>query len=333
MLDQVVEEFARFAANMERDYVFAWMDWDGDNVLAQAGIIDYGSVRQFGLRHDQYRYDDVERYSTNLNEQRQKARMMLQAFAQMVDFLETKEKKTLVNFKNSLALKKFDELFQTSLLERFVWQLGFPKNYQRILMNKHQALVKKLYKAHVDLERKKTYRKLHAVADGLNRPAILNMRSAIAEYPKKLLSEETLSERELFRLLLAQSASQKDRKLSDGLKGKLRRWQSLYRKVLEAVSSHQSLKPLLEVMAPRAASINREDRVTGNALIGIVDEIMTFDKKNSDAGKIQAIIEEFIDHQTLNPDFDIEPLKSSITPPKKLMETLIMVLQEHNEDI
>jgi len=153
------------------------------------------------------------------------------------------------------------------------------------------------------------------------------------EYPKKLLSGESLSEREMFRLLLAQSASQKDRKLSDGLKGKIRRWQSLYLKVLEAVSSHQSLKPLLEVMAPRAASINREDRVTGNALIGIVDEIMTFDKKNSDAGKIQAIIEEFIDHQTLNPDFDIEPLKSSVNPPKKLMETLIMVLQEHNEDI
>jgi transcriptional regulator with XRE-family HTH domain len=48
------------------------------------GIIDYGSVRQFGIRHDKYRYDDVERFSTNLNEQKNKARLIVQVFAQLV---------------------------------------------------------------------------------------------------------------------------------------------------------------------------------------------------------------------------------------------------------
>ena len=61
MLRLLSKDFAEFAAKLEMDYIFAWLDWDGDNVLADAGIIDYGSVRQFGLRHDQYRYDDVER--------------------------------------------------------------------------------------------------------------------------------------------------------------------------------------------------------------------------------------------------------------------------------
>ena len=73
MCEELTASFARFAAHLDRDYIFAWLDWDGDNVLIEAGIIDYGSVRQFGLRHDQYRYDDVDRFSTNLNEQRAKA--------------------------------------------------------------------------------------------------------------------------------------------------------------------------------------------------------------------------------------------------------------------
>src|SRR5690606_14401807 len=142
---------------------------------------------QFGLRHDQYRYDDVDRYSTTLNEQKKKARLIIQVFAQMVDYLETGDKKPLTGFKRHKSLKRFDELFQHGLLERFVWQLGFPKNYQRILLSKHLPLVRRFFKIHTDLEKLKTYRKIHRVPDGLNRPAILNLRAAMAEVPKNLL--------------------------------------------------------------------------------------------------------------------------------------------------
>jgi uncharacterized protein YdiU (UPF0061 family) len=335
MLERLAQDFARFAAYMERDYVFAWLDWDGDNVLADAGIIDYGSVRLFGLRHDQYRYDDVERYSTNLNEQRLKARLILQVFAQMVDFLESGEKKPLPQFKNHKAAKAFDQHFQHSLLERFVWQLGFPKNYQRILLNKHLPAVKKFYQTHSDLERLKTYRKMQRVPDGLNRPAILNLRSAMAEMPKSLLEKRNLSEKDFFKLMIAQSATPKDRKLSERLKKKIRRWQRGYATLLHKVSPNENGPSLLKILSERAGSINRDDRITGNALIGIVEEIMAFDQKTSKSSPIQAVVEEFIDHQTLNPDFKSSYLRetTSPAPPPQLMETLLLVLQEHNEDI
>ncbi|MCU0254189.1 MAG: hypothetical protein MUE47_06575, partial [Acidobacteria bacterium] len=58
--------FGRAAATFEREYVFCWMSWDGDNILADGGIIDYGSVRQFGLYHREYRYDDGPRWSTTI---------------------------------------------------------------------------------------------------------------------------------------------------------------------------------------------------------------------------------------------------------------------------
>ena len=70
--------FARAAATFESEYVFCWLDWDGDNVLADGGIIDYGSVRQFGLYHREYRFDDADRWSTTIPEQRVKARAIAQ---------------------------------------------------------------------------------------------------------------------------------------------------------------------------------------------------------------------------------------------------------------
>ena len=46
---------------MPREIVQTALDAFGrlDVVISNAGIIDYGSVRQFGLRHDQYRYDQL----------------------------------------------------------------------------------------------------------------------------------------------------------------------------------------------------------------------------------------------------------------------------------
>lgn len=110
MLDELCYAFSQFTSQLERNYVFTWLDWDGDNVLADAGIIDYGSIRPMGLRHDKYRYDDVERFSTTLNEQKTKGRLIIQVFAQIVDFLNTKNKKPLQKFSKHPILKNLEVL-------------------------------------------------------------------------------------------------------------------------------------------------------------------------------------------------------------------------------
>jgi len=35
------------AAVLEEEYIFNWLAWDGDNLLASGAILDYGSIRQF----------------------------------------------------------------------------------------------------------------------------------------------------------------------------------------------------------------------------------------------------------------------------------------------
>src|SRR6185437_16206781 len=82
LAEVMAKNFAKAAARFESEYIFCWMDWDGDNILTDGGIIDYGSIRQFGLYHWQYRYDDVDLMSTNLPEQRTKARYIVQTFIQ-----------------------------------------------------------------------------------------------------------------------------------------------------------------------------------------------------------------------------------------------------------
>ena len=110
-LMKVVETFAEMSANFEDQYIFCWLDWDGDNILMDGGIIDYGSVRQFGLYHHEYRYDDVQRWSTSIKEQKQKARYIVQTFAQIVDYIKNEKKKSIDDFKNHHSLQTFDKRF------------------------------------------------------------------------------------------------------------------------------------------------------------------------------------------------------------------------------
>jgi hypothetical protein len=159
LLEEVCESFAQFAAHLEREYVFAWLDWDGDNVLANAGIIDYGSVRQFGVRHDQYRYDDDDRFSTNLNEQKAKAKLTVQVFAQMVDYLTSKDKKPLGQFRDHPIMDQFEQHFETYLLSHFLYQMGL-KTSQRInLLDHHRPQVEELFAEFQKFEKRKTQKR------------------------------------------------------------------------------------------------------------------------------------------------------------------------------
>ena len=65
-LDYLARSYGKMAAVLEEEYIFNWLAWDGDNMLASGAILDYGSIRQFAAKHDKYRYKDVDRYSASL---------------------------------------------------------------------------------------------------------------------------------------------------------------------------------------------------------------------------------------------------------------------------
>ena len=97
LAERMMETFAEIAAKFETHYIFCWLDWDGDNVLADGGIIDFGSVRQFGLYYHEYQFDDDDRWSTNIKQQKAKARYTVQSFLQAMDYVKTGKKKQSID--------------------------------------------------------------------------------------------------------------------------------------------------------------------------------------------------------------------------------------------
>src|SRR5204862_2439012 len=103
-LGYLARSYGKMAAVLDEEYIFNWLSWDGDNMLASGAILDYGSIRQFAAKHDKYRFKDVDRYSASLAEQRRWARTLVQGFAQAMDLNETGAKQSLEIFKSAKCL-------------------------------------------------------------------------------------------------------------------------------------------------------------------------------------------------------------------------------------
>ena len=183
-LNQVVETFSEMAANFEDQYIFCWLDWDGDNILMDGGIIDYGSVRQFGLYHHEYRYDDVQRWSTSIKEQKLKARYIVQTFAQIIDYLKNEKKKPIEEYKNHHACLNFDKRFFDYKNRNILNKIGFNSQYVSYLLDNHKKEVQAFREDFSYFEMAKSSKGPQKVADGMNWNAIFCMRDILRELPQ-----------------------------------------------------------------------------------------------------------------------------------------------------
>lgn len=339
LLIHLCTAFARFTALLDVDYIFAWLDWDGDNVLADAGIIDYGSVRQFGIRHDQYRYDDIERFSTNLNEQRKKSRLLVQVFAQMCDTLKTGKKKPLKEFYNHPEVKKFNTLFSQYRSERLLYRMGFNQKQRQDLLNTHQSIFEKFYKTFSEFERAKISGTKTRVADGVNHPALYNLRTILKDLPEYYLKNPQaalMPEQEFFQSILSSFAKSKDLRLGEKQKRKIIEFQKLYKELIKVVSSPQTEKLILRSLWLRAQKLNSNRRITGNALIQIVDDILQEKKRGLPTRQIQKIIDQIVFSHLEYPEVHTSSHYKKINPKKHkhhLYSRILTLVEEYKDDI
>ncbi len=340
LLEHLEKSYARFIAQLDVDYIFAWLDWDGDNVLAHAGIIDYGSVRQFGLRHDKYRYDDIERFSTNLNEQRKKAQLLIQVFAQMVQALKTGKKKPLKEFSSHPIIKKFDQDFIRERNDRLLYRMGFsPKQRQEILKN-HLSTFDRFHKVFSELERTKISGNAAKVADGVNHPALFNLRTLLRDLPEYYLKQETtdsfMPPEQFFQLTLSSFAKAQDLRLGEKQRRKILEFQKLYRQLIRALSPSQNEKLILRSLWLRAQKLNASRRITGNALIQIVSEILLEKKRGLSFLQIQKVIDGLVFSHLGYPEVTVSPHYKKVYQPStqtQLFSRLLSLVEEYQEDI
>lgn len=354
MLRDISTSYARFVAQLERNYIFTWLDWDGDNVLTSAGIIDYGSIRQFGLRHDQYRYDDVQRFSTTLNEQSKKGRLIIQVFTQIVDYLKTGRRKKLGSFAHHKAVLAYQREYEHSLRLYFLQQVGLSDNEANRLLKSKTKLVNLFYLSYLGLEATKTKSKIRPVADGINRPAIFNMRLALRDLPEVLLDQASkkknrsarknifnldhiLDNERLHKAILSKTfAKKKDRILTPNLKSKLTRFQHLYLRTLKAACGNRPPSSFLKSLSERAQEHNRPARLTGNASEFIVEEIMEASKKGLAQKDIYSAMELLLASQvpreSLNSTRKAQIL-SLDSPAGRLFQSFMEIATQNEEDI
>lgn len=308
--------FSKIAAQFEAEYVFCWLDWDGDNILANGGIIDYGSVRQFGLYHREYRYDDVDRMSTNIPEQKHKAKRIVQNFAQIRNFLETGKKRRLGKFRKDPALKIFETNFTRVLHEILLKKLGLNESQLSHVMKESPKLVQELKANHSYFEKTTAKRGIYKINDGVTADAVFCMQDLHRELPKRLLEKMQekqktmlINPKEFLQIMKSSYAEPRDLSLSVYRCNEIKNFQRQYLKLIRKVSAKfykDDLKKTLLEVTMRASVENRVDRITGDGVLHLTSSIIRCDRKLSFEEKYQ-VFENLVHQQTLAKPPEVSP--------------------------
>lgn len=337
MLRQIAIDFARAAALFESEYIFCWMDWDGDNILTDGGIIDYGSVRQFGLYHHEYRYDDVDRFSTTIPEQKQKARYIIQNFAQITDFIIRKKKRRISVFRKHPILRIFDQEFQKELDRLLLRKIGLRSKWVSEILEHNKKELKEFKKQFSYFEKAKSIRGVYEVSDGITCDAVFCMRDLLRELPQEYLKgKDSLNPNEFTQIVRSSYAKTADLRLTPYRIQKIRKFQKHYKKLISWVSKKEKIpfkKVLLEVCM-RSSIINRYDRITGDGILTVTEELLK-KRKSFSPQDFHHAIEEFVKTQDLRPHQKTKTSKKSKSNPKsevkKLTQRLKKIIGEYRD--
>lgn len=332
-LSKEAEVFADMAARLEDEYIFCWLDWDGDNVLMDGSMIDFGSIRQFGLFHSEYRYDDDDRYSTSIVEQKDKARYTVQTFAQLVDFLLTKEKKPVKSFKDSKATQEFDKIFIESKQKNLLYKLGFKPETQELMFKSAKKEIDTLLEPFSYFERAKSKVGLHKVPDGINWNAIYCMRDILRELPQLYLSRNASIERgEFLEIVKSYYCTEEDLASNQYRDKKIDEFQEAYWALVHKASklTNEPTENVLLNMTMRTSVINKIDRVTGDSISEIVHKVMHAKPKIKPT-KLFEVLSEFVDYQDLRPESKMA--KSDRESQSNIVKGMLKIVREYREGL
>jgi len=332
--EEVARTFARVSATFESEYIFCWMDWDGDNILANGGIIDYGSIRQFGLYHRDYRFDDGPRWSTSIPEQRRKARWIAQSFAQIRDYLVTGQKSPMTHFARDPNLALFDSEFRETRQRLLLHHIGFNELHCEHLLEREPELLEKFRRAHAHFERAQARRGPHRTADGLSRDAIFSTRDLLRHLPEHYCRGPIPVPVETFmKICTSDYADPEDRILTPHRRRMARAFQRHYLELVSAAAQHsnKTVEGLLTEIFQRAPIINRYDRVTGDSLTYATHELL-HSRKRFSTTTLHRIIHRYVELQSQDPGTAPKPRKNAprIRCPsaKKVLDALIELQDE-----
>jgi uncharacterized protein YdiU (UPF0061 family) len=336
-LDYLARSYGKMAAVLEEEYIFNWLAWDGDNMLASGAILDYGSIRQFAAKHDKYRFKDVDRYSASLREQRRWARLLVQVFAQAMDFIDSGKKKNLRRFNEAKCLRLFDQAFDAERDYRVLWRIGFTPEQIDHLTKNAQPQIKEFHHALSYFEDLKISRGIEKVFDGFTHKPVFLIRNLlrllpayyVAQAVSKVDEKTAYMPDDIFCQITAASyVPKRDLELTPSRVSHIRNFQECYLKLLLAAG--EPLDVVLKAIQERSAVINHRHRITGDAVTFIVEEIIEMKGKIKIEG-LQDALDAFIESQVLIPG-KWRPVPSDQLEQHTLKGRLLNKIQENLEE-
>ncbi|MDH4028999.1 MAG: hypothetical protein OEU95_09240, partial [Nitrospirota bacterium] len=315
-LQYFARTYAKLSAVLEEEYIFNWLAWDGDNMLASGALLDYGSIRQFAAKHNKYRYEDVDRFSTSLTEQRFWARKTVQTFAQAMNWIVSEKNRPLADFRDDPSLSLFDSCFIEERLRRVLWRTGFTSGQIEALLEKHTDMVREFQTVLNYFEDVKTADGVKHVPDGIDHPPVFLVRHILRELPQFFLKNRKKGEwlfmpsERFCRIMAASYIDTQDLQLTDKRRQNAFRFQELYRALVVAAGREEG-RTLLSV-ARRSSVINYIYRRTGDGLVWVIHELVQL-KDRMKRQDIQDITDRFIESQVLVPGKWKPMMKEEIT--------------------
>lgn len=335
-LDYFARSYAKLAALLEEEYIFNWLSWDGDNMLASGAILDYGSIRQFAAKHDKYRYKDVDRYSASLAEQRGWARTLVQVFGQVMDFIETGVKKKLESFKNAKCLNVFDKAFASERDQRMLWRIGFTPEQIGYLMQNAQKEIRDFDRSLSYFEDRKVSRGIEKLPDGFTHNPVFLIRNLLRHLPAFYVAQTIsrtddegayMPEEIFLRTMAASYVGRKDLKLTPARSAQVKNFQASYLRLVAALGGPFDM--VLKTLQERSAVINHRHRITGDAVTWIIEEVIAMKARIKIDG-LQEAIDAFIDSQILIPG-KWHPVPEKQLQSNTLKSRLLQKFQENLE--
>lgn len=334
-LDYFARSYAKLAAILEEEYIFNWLSWDGDNMLASGAILDYGSIRQFASKHDKYRYNDVDRYSASLAEQRGWARSLVQVFAQTMNFVESGVKENLNSFKNAGALRVFDEAFEDERDQRLLWRIGFTPEQIAYLMSNARKEIRDFDRSLRYFEDRKVKKGIEKLPDGFTHSPVFLIRNLLRLLPAYYVAQtiaraderSAYMPEEIFcRIMAASYISKRDLKPTASTASHVEDFQHCYLRLVAALGGPFDM--VLKTLQERSAVINHRHRITGDAVTWIIEEVIAMKNKIRIDG-LQEALDAFIDSQVLIPG------KWHPVPPEQLNSNTLksQLLQKIHENL
>ncbi len=336
-LDYLARAYGKMAAVLEEEYIFNWLAWDGDNMLASGAILDYGSIRQFAAKHDKYRYKDVDRYSASLAEQRYWARLIVQTFAQAMDFITSGKRSTLRSFRDADCLQTFDTAFENESNYRILWRIGFTSEQIARLMEVAPKEIKEFHRSLSYFEDLKVSRGIEKLPDGYTHKPVFLIRSLLRQLPgyyaaqtlSSIDDETAYMPDDLFlRIMAASYVGKRDLQLTPSRSSHVKNFQQSYIRLIAALG--EPFDVVLKSLLERSAIINHRHRLTGDALVCIIEELISLSRGNK-AQRLQETLDTFIDSQVLVPGV-WQPVSPEQIEPDNLKSRLLVTIQENLEE-